>query len=330
MRRRATTYLGRIGTTPTAGCCIRSHVVSTLYRWNLSAVEIQRGAVQPRCPRGDDKGDEIRHVFNLAVADDSSLAAELGADFGLGLARPLDLGADPPPLSLRLDQRRMDAVDSHAVLLAEIRQTLGEGRDGGIDRAADGEAPLRFSSAGSGDRHQRAAALLEQRPSRAREPHVGEKFQCVAFLPIGIGQLEKIAALGRAGIVDEDVEPAEFVPRRLDQRRGRGRLAQIERAYGGFALLAADRVCNVLECWHIAPREQDIAALGGQGQGDAAADAATRTGYERDLSLQSKLHSQLLVLASRELMELAEVRVKGGRGRDGACSPTTLAGHERP
>src|SRR5215471_11929626 len=106
-----------------------------------------------------------------------------------------------------------------------------------------------------------------------------------------------------------------------NSRRARGRLAQIERAYGGFALLAADRVCNVLECLHIAPCEQKIAALGGQSQGDAAADAATRTGYERDLSLQSKLHSQLLVLARRKLMALAEVRMKGRASPIGAVQP---------
>ena len=34
----------------------------------------------------------------------------------------------------------MDAIDLHAVLLAEVGQALGEGGDGGIDRAADGEA----------------------------------------------------------------------------------------------------------------------------------------------------------------------------------------------
>src|SRR5215813_2407312 len=141
--------------------------------WNLAAVEIDGRAMQPGCARGNDEGDEIRHVLDCTVTDDSSLAAELRADFGLGLARPLDLGADTPPLPLGLDQRRMDAVDPHAVLLAEIRQAFAESCDGGIDRAADGEAPLRFSSARSGDRDQRAAALLEQWPSRAREPDVG-------------------------------------------------------------------------------------------------------------------------------------------------------------
>src|SRR5262249_36564342 len=100
------------------------------------------------CARGDDEGDRIRPVLDLAVTDDSGLATELRADFCLGLSGPFDLGADTPPLPLGLDQRWMDAVDAHAVLLAEVGEALGEGGDGGVDRAADGESFLRFSSAG--------------------------------------------------------------------------------------------------------------------------------------------------------------------------------------
>src|SRR5215813_9105202 len=134
---------------------------------NLAAVEIDGRAMQPGCARGDDEGDEIRHVLNCAVTDDSGFATELRADFRLGLSGPLDLGADAPPLPLGLDQRGMDAVDPHAVLLAEVGEALGEGGDGGVDRAADGESFLRFSSAGAADRDQRAAALLQEWPSRA-------------------------------------------------------------------------------------------------------------------------------------------------------------------
>ena len=125
---------------------------------NLAAIEIHGRPMQPRCPRGDDEGDEIRHILDFAVTDDSSLTAKLRADFRLRFPRPLDLGADAPPLPLGLHQRRMDAVDAHAVLFAEVRKTLGEGGDGGVDGAADGESLLRFSPAGSGDRDQRRGA----------------------------------------------------------------------------------------------------------------------------------------------------------------------------
>src|SRR5262249_57346365 len=112
--------------------------------------------------------DVTRCVFALAERVVTRLGTELRADLRLRLAGPTDLGADAPPLPLGLDQRRMDAVDPHAILLAEVGEALGEGGDGGVDRAADGEALLRLSSAGSTDRDQRAAALLQQRPCRAR------------------------------------------------------------------------------------------------------------------------------------------------------------------
>src|SRR5262249_37413375 len=196
----------------------------------LAAVEIDGRPMQPGCARGDHEGDEIRYILDLAVTDDSSLATELRAHFRFRLSRPLDLSADAPPLPLGLDQRRMDAVDPYAVLLAEVGEALGEGGDGGVDRAADGESFLRFSSAGAADRDQRAAALLQEWPGPAREPHMREKFQRVTIFPIGIGQRQEIPALGRAGIVDENIEAAEFAPHRLDQRLGSTRVAQIEHA----------------------------------------------------------------------------------------------------
>ena len=43
-----------------------------------------------------------------------------------------------------------------------------------------------------------------------------EKLEGVTVLPVGIGQREEIAALGSAGVVDEDVQAAELA---LDRRR---------------------------------------------------------------------------------------------------------------
>ena len=134
-------------------------------------------------------------------------------------------------------------------------------------------------------------ALLQERPGRAREPHMGEKFQRVAVLPIGIGQRQEIAALGRAGIVDQNVEAAEFAPHRLDQRLGCARTAQVDHAHRDLTSFAADRLRNLFERMRVAAREHEVAALLGESESDAAADAAARSGHQRDLSLQAKLHS---------------------------------------
>src|SRR5260221_1790848 len=262
---------------------------------NLTAVEIHGRDVQPSRARGDDEGDEIRHVLDRAVTDNAGLLAELGSDFRLGLARSLDLGTDPPPLSLGLDERGMDAIDPHAVVLAEIRQAFCKAGDCGIDRAADREMLLRLASARPGDCDQRAAALFEERPGRTRKPHMGEKFQRIAIFPIGVGEREKIAAPGRTGIVDENVEAAEFAPHGFDQHRRRARLAQIQRPNGGLAVLCMDRLRNFLERLCIATVEQEITTLLGQSQGDTPADAAARTSDECGLSLQSKLHLPTLM-----------------------------------
>ena len=89
---------------------------------------------------------------------------------------------------------------------------LAEGRAGGIDGAADREARMRLASAGARDRDQGTAALLQERPGGAGEPHMGEELERKSVLPIGIAEREEVAALGRARIVDQDVQAAEFAP----------------------------------------------------------------------------------------------------------------------
>src|SRR5260221_10451676 len=91
---------------------------------NLTAVEIHGRAVQPSRARGDDEGDEIRHVLDRAVTDNAGLLAELGSDFRLRLARPRHLDTNPPPLSARPDVSGGDAIDHHAVLLEELREAF--------------------------------------------------------------------------------------------------------------------------------------------------------------------------------------------------------------
>src|ERR1700682_5472509 len=105
---------------------------------NLPAVEVYRGPVQPGCPRGDDEGHEVGHVLDRAEAGESGLAPELLADGCFRLPGARDLGANAVPLPLGLDQARMGGIYLHALLLADVGEALGEGGDGGIDRAAGG------------------------------------------------------------------------------------------------------------------------------------------------------------------------------------------------
>jgi hypothetical protein len=84
---------------------------------------------------------------------------------------------------------------------------------------------------------------------------------------------------------------------RFDQRLRRARVAQIERDNDGLASFGPDRRRNVFERRPVAAREQEIATLAGKGLGNAAPDAAARSGHERNLALQPQLHSSLPLLS---------------------------------
>ena len=57
---------------------------------------------------------------------------------------------------------------------------------------------------------------------------MGEELERIAFLPVGVGQREEIAAPGGAGVVEQDIEPAELALKRRDQRLRPVRRTQIE------------------------------------------------------------------------------------------------------
>src|ERR1019366_10468368 len=106
---------------------------------------------------------------------------------------------------------------------------------------------LWLASAGPPDRDQSPAPLLQRGPARAREPHMGEELERKSILPVGVAEREEVAALGRAGIVDQDVQSAEFAAGGLDQRFGRISLAQVEGHDGGLGALAANRRGHLLQ-----------------------------------------------------------------------------------
>src|SRR5215510_11869792 len=47
-------------------------------------------------------------------------------------------------------------------------------------------------------------------PMVMSEPHMGKELEREALLPVGVGEIEEVAALGGAGIAHEHVEMAEF------------------------------------------------------------------------------------------------------------------------
>ena len=102
-----------------------------------------------------------------------------------------------------------------------------------------------------------------------------EELECKAVLPVCVRELKKIAALGGAGIVDEDVEAAGFARCQGGEVRRRIICAQIKRSDGGLAALGADCRGDSFECGLIARGEQEVAACLGECECDAASNAAS-------------------------------------------------------
>ena len=113
---------------------------------------------------------------------------------------------------------------------------------------------------------------------------MGEEFQRVAVFPVGVSQLEKIATFGGAGIVDQNVEAAELALRLLDQLSRRVGFAQIGDGDGDAVAVLADRRGHLFERFLVAAGQHHVAALGGERQRHTTADAAARSGHQRDLA----------------------------------------------
>ena len=123
---------------------------------------------------------------------------------------------------------------------------------------------------------------------------MAEEFQRVAVRPIGVGQGEKIAALGGAGIVDQNIERAEFAAHRRDQPFRRAGLAEIERGDGRAMSRLTNRRRDLVERRRVAAGQHHVAAFGRERERDAAADAAARSGHQRDLAFQFEVHLRCL------------------------------------
>src|SRR6266702_775767 len=112
---------------------------------------------------------------------------------------------------------------------------------------------------------------------------MGKKLQRKSVLPIGIGQREEIAPLGRPCIVDEDIEPAELPPRRLHELGRRALRAQVKRDLDCLAPLRADCGRDILERPFIARGKKNVATLARESQGNALSDPPARSCHQRDL-----------------------------------------------
>ena len=259
-----------------------------------AAIDSDRGALDvPRLFRAKEQGQR-GNILRLAEPADAVLGGGLGLQLIDRLAGRLGAHFDQLVEALGLGRAGMNDVDVDAVLLALLRQRLGEIAHRGVDRSADREIGAGRARRAAADVDDKAVRRLQHRPERAAHPHAAEQFQRVAVHPGLVRQVDEIAGLGRAGRIDQDVAAAELFLHRIEHLLDALELAQVRgdrerrRPTGRADGLGRGREVGIR-------RRHDHRLRAGLGEldRDLAADAAAAAGDDHHFSLKLACHHSL-------------------------------------
>ena len=255
-----------------------------------------------------------------ALADGD--AAEAGLDHAAGdvlrlLARQIDDGRRDPlrvpdrgllrgqlaqALRHARQRRGRDGVDGDAVAAQLARGDDGEGGDAGLGRAVVGLADVAVDArrgAGVDDAAlDRPADLLALVAPVGRGVARGRERALQVHLdhgiPLALVHVGEHAVAQDAGVVDEDVEPAEMRDRRVDHRLGALPAADVLAVGDRLAAGLLDRGDDLAGGRGVLARavhpgadvvDHHLGAVRRQQQGMLAADAASRTRDDRNPTL---------------------------------------------
>ena len=100
-----------------------------------------------------------------------------------------------------------------------------------------------------------------------------------------------VRAAGEAGVVDEEVEAAELVDGRLDERGDGVLVGHVRRDDVGVGVvLVGEGSGDVVEALLAAGGEDDLCALAGEGVDGRATDTGARTGDDSRLAVDGSWH----------------------------------------
>ncbi len=207
-------------------------------------------------------------------------------------------GLDAPPGAVGLDDAGVNAVDMHPIGLAAVGQAFGKRRHRRVHRAADvncavglrppvppieTSAPWRSLSSGQA---ARASRIGRKTSARSRPPNRRRSAPRKSPRLVAPALLTRTSSPPNSRRTCSISFSAESLSRRSTT------------APAARRPVFAHRSSGLLQRLGVAPGQHQIAALGRERQRDTAADAAARSGDQRDLAFKSQLHVPSLPVAA--------------------------------
>ena len=192
------------------------------------------------------------------------------------------------------DNANANGVDQDVVRRQVFGQALGQGNAGGPGDGSGHGRRAGGASAQVGDIDDAPAADFPHlRNNPADQPHRAPYFQVKIILPIGIADLLKGLGHGDAGIVDQDVHPAEVIQGGLGHPVGAVGMGHIgghrqHHALGGRANILGGGV----QFFRAAGHDDHPRALGGHALGGGFANALAAAGDDGYFIGKTQVHNE--------------------------------------
>ena len=185
------------------------------------------------------------------------------------------------------DQPWVDRIDLDPLGHAALGQHLGEVQQRRIDRAADRELGIAGAATDADDVDDGARRADQMRPGGSGATDRAEELQREAILPVCFAELQEVTATGGAGVVDQQVDGAEPLDRKIDQPLWCLGITQIGRKDHRLAVAGGG---DLLQRLRRTGRQYQLHSFSGELFGNGAPDATAGAGDDGHLAGEMQLH----------------------------------------